>query len=487
MFGFIVAIPPIAAGTCPGNDTINIMVTRRSTHAIHTKPSVTAARRMQRHAAPQAGRANSHAKGAASGIHVPLPNGELLLTRRHFLFGALGIGALAAIGGGASVLIQGAESDTGTDLPILTVPNDAVTVSDSLTPIEDPSTRMNLMGSFELPYGTLLWANGDDVAACLLPNAEEAKPLAQVGLLSLASGACPVVLEQAVGQDDGFDIYDVRATSSGIIWTEADILSGIWRIYTAESDGSSIGRPSLVDERDDAWEMPTITAVGMYAFWQVLPKLNGLQSAEDSLVKRATMGSNNTEIVYTSHGRLCTPPYALDDSIVITPRADTTGTYYQLTHLDAASGNILDTLVLPRSMRPLEAGYGDTGFTFSFDASYSYGDGISNMGTYVPISAVTDGAYNNASWFRFNRSPTAAPAWCGPYFMVKSSTSVCGVDMSTKEYFAFSVENGAEDYGEYLASTGSNEVVVTYTNIDDKPVDEEPKKYCLVKVWRPVA
>nr|WP_260620187.1 Tat pathway signal protein [Gordonibacter massiliensis (ex Traore et al. 2017)] len=437
-------------------------------------------------------RGASGAGSSGGGVRVPTPSGgEVLLTRRHFLFGAAGVAALAAAGGAATVVIKQRE-EAANDVTVLEVPASSVTTlntadtESSFTLIEDTASRMNLAARFELPYGSLVWASGDDVAACLVPT-DQGSPLAQVALLLLGSGNQATVLEQAVGQDEGFDIYDVRATETGMVWTEADILDGIWRVYTARLDGATLGEPHLVDEGDNQWETPTIAAAGSHAFWQVMPRLDGDSSAEDSLVKRATMASGATETVYTSHGRLCTPPYALDDSVVITPRAETSGTYYQLTHLDAASGNVLDTMVLPRSMRPLEAGYGDNGFSFSFDAWYTYGDGIANIGTYTPASRVTDGNYSGAPWFSFGLAPTAPPAWCGGYFIVKSKRTVCGIDLDTSEYFALQPENGSDDYGEYLASTGSNNLVVTYANIDDKPIDGEPKKYCLVRAWSPVS
>lgn len=437
-------------------------------------------------------RGASGAGSSGGGVRVPTPSGgEVLLTRRHFLFGAVGVAALAAAGGAATVVIKQRE-EAANDVTVLEVPASSVTTlntadtESSFTLIEDTASRMNLAARFELPYGSLVWASGDDVAACLVPT-DQGSPLAQVALLLLGSGNQATVLEQAVGQDEGFDIYDVRATETGMVWTEADILDGIWRVYTARLDGATLGEPHLVDEGDNQWETPTIAAAGSHAFWQVMPRLDGDSSAEDSLVKRATMASGATETVHTSHGRLCTPPYALDDSVVITPRAETSGTYYQLTHLDAASGNVLDTMVLPRSMRPLEAGYGDNGFSFSFDAWYTYGDGIANIGTYTPASRVTDGNYSGAPWFSFGLAPTAPPAWCGGYFIVKSKRTVCGIDLDTSEYFALQPENGSDDYGEYLASTGSNNLVVTYANIDDKPIDGEPKKYCLVRAWSPVS
>ena len=420
------------------------------------------------------------------GVRVPTPNGgEVLLTRRHFLFGALGIGAIAAIGGGASVVVDQMQSSSSDDLTVLRVPESAVVTSDSCTEVE-ASERMALVGNFELPYGTLVWANDDSIAACLLPT-EQSSPIAQVSLLALGSGSRSTVLEQAVGTSEGFEIYDVRATSSGLIWTEADILDGTWRIYTATSDGSSIGEPALADEGDADWQTPTIAAVGNRAFWQVLPKIGGAKTTESSTLKRTTMGSSDAEVVYTSNGRMATPPYGLEDSVVITPRTDTSSIHYQLTRIDADTSAVLDTMALPTSMRPLEAGYGQTGFMFSFDAIYNYGDGIANLGTYAPASAVTDGSYSDAPWFRFNRTPTAAPAWCGSYLIVKSTLYVCGIDLNANESFHFDVENGADDYGEYLATTGSHGNIVTFTNVDDNPINGDERKCCIVKVWKPLS
>lgn len=412
----------------------------------------------------------------------------MLLTRRHFLYGALGIGALAAVGAGATVVVQQMEKSADDELVVLEVPESSVTAvnSSELFAEVDPAERMQLVSSCELPYGSLVWANDDSVAACLLPT-EEGKPLTQAGLVMLSSGSYSVVLEQAVGLDEGFEIYDVRATSSGLVWTEADILDGIWRVYTARWDGSALGAPALVEEGNDDWETPTIAAVGNRAFWQVLPKVDGVKRTENSLVKRASMGANDTETVWTSQGRLASPPYGTRDSVVITPRTDTDAIHYQLTRLDADSGQVLDSLVLPSSMRPLEAGYGETGFMFAFDGSYQYGDGIANLGTYLPESAVANSDYSNAPWIWFDRSPSAAPAWCGSHFMVKSTSAVCGVNPATREFFPLDAESGADKYGEYLASTGAHDVVVTFSNLDDKPIDGEPRKCCLVRTWSPLA
>ncbi len=474
------------------------MPTRRSTHANHTRRNAAAQRRTSRYGSRQSGQL--HAGGTVRGGHAALsdskrprshtPNGsETLITRRHFLYGALGVGALAVAAGGVSVLAQQAQSSEE-DVTVLTVPEESVLSSDdsaAFSLIENVGERLSLVGDFQLPYGTLVWSSDDAVAACLIPNEESAKPLAQVGLLSFASGNCPIVLKQAVGQDEGFEIYDVRAVEDGIIWTEADILDGVWRIYTARVNGTSIGTPALVDEGGSDWETPTIAATQSHAFWQVLPRTDGTKLSEDSLLKRTSFGSESGETVYSSHGRMATSPYALATSVVITPRVDASSVNYQLTLLDAESTTTLDSLVLPQSMKPLEAGYGTTGFMFSFDAVYNYGGGIANLGTYTPASPVTEGNYSDAPWFRFARTPSAPPAWCGRFLMVKSTGSVCAIDLDASNYVAIDVPDGSDTYGDYLASTGTGNMAVTFTSVDYQPLGGDAVKCCRVRVWTPAA
>ncbi len=489
VFGFIVAITQSTTLSCARNDTINTMVTRRPKHTRHAnshmKTNQRASRRVstRSNSLPRHGRRSdmpTYKDSSATSLH---PEKETLLTRRNFLYGAIGVGALAAIGTGATIVSQLTNDDE--DITALEVPSSAVTSSNDLSLIEDYTTRMSLVGNFALPYGSLLWANDDALAACLLPT-ETGKPLTQVALLELTTGNLNTILEWAIGGEEGFEVYDVRATSAGIIWTEADILDGIWRIYTSKLSGTTLVAPTLVDEGNTDYDTPSIAAVGSWGFWQVLPKLNGPKITEDSVVKSASFGETNSEVIYSSTGRMATSPYGLEDTIVITPRTNTSSINYQLTLLDAQSKQVIDSMVLPSSMKPLEAGYGNNGFTFSFDGIYSYGDGISNLGTYTPATTVSDGNYSAAPWFTFARTPTAAPAWCGKYFMVKSTSAVCGIDLETNEYFAFDVENGADSYGEYLASTGSRNTVVTYTNVDYTPLSGDAVKTCHVRVWSPI-
>ena len=293
------------------------------------------------------------------------------------------------------------------------------------------------------------------------------------------------MVQQAVGADERFEIYDVRATSKGMIWTEANVLEGTWRIYAAPVESATPGAPALLEEGDDTYDTPTLAVVGDRAFWQVMPKLPNDQGLSSRLMG-ATFGKDDAACVFESPRRMCTVPYATADSLVITPRADTSSVYYQLTNIDAKSGAVLDQLTLPRAMTPLEAGYGVNGFIFSFPDIDDYGGGISNLGTYTPLEKPADGDYSASQWFGFARTPTAAPAWCQDLLIVKSSYSVCGVDLKAGTYFAIDVDDGADTYGDYLATTGTRDSFVTFANIDHTPVNGEAKHVCRVKVWHPL-
>lgn len=407
-----------------------------------------------------------------------------LLSRRAFLYGAAGTCAVAALGAGACAL---GVFNGGDDAPIsyLEVPKDALTPHTDFEALESYEGSVSLVNTFDIPYGSLLWANDDSVAACLLPT-ESGSPLAQIALLYLGSGQLAKVVENSVGKADGFEIYDARATADGVIWTEANIMEGNWRIYCAPLESGTLGKAQEVDSGDRTYETPTLAAVGACALWQKIPKdVKDLDNP--SVLMACDFSGSNPRQLYESRRRNATPIYADRDSVVITPRVDSPTVYHTLTRIMVPSGEVAETLTLPAAMHPLEAGFGNTGFMFSFADIYDYGDGISNLGTYVPFQLPMDGNYNGAAWFGFARTPSAAPAWAGNLLIVKSTYSVCGVDLAAGTYFALDVENGADTYGEYLASSGIGDMFVTYTNVDHAPVGEDPVHTCRVKVWAPVS
>lgn len=438
--------------------------------------------------APQTPRPTQGASQSQQGPPRPTASDGTLLSRRRFLYGALGVGALAAAAIGAGAVIASRNGEDDGAVFALSVPTGSVTTLDALTLVEDATTLMRETANVELPFGSLVWAANDTVAACLMPT-ETGSPLTRAALISLESAAVTTVLEQAEGRAEGFEIYDVRANEQGIVWTEANILDGVWRIYTATLTGGfgrGIGSPVLADSGGPETQTPSIAAVGPFAFWQVNPQAADKSNTIASTVRRAQLGTADAETVVTSPRRLAAPLYALADAVVFAQRVVGT-TSHQLTKMNAESGEVEDTLVLPRGMAPLHAAYGKSGFMFSFESIYNYGEGISNLGTYAPRTAVVPDDYSAAPWFCFGRTPTAAPAWCGKYLIVKSSYSVCGVDLDAGTYFALDVDDGADDYGEYLASTGQGNAIVTFTNIDYQPVGSDAVKTCRVKIRRPVA
>lgn len=396
--------------------------------------------------------------------------------------GAAGVGAVAVAG--AAAFASGAfGGDSGGGIDYLTVPEDAMTPLTDLEALEGYEDSVRLVNTIDVPFGSLVWSNDDQVCACLLPT-KSGSPLTEAALLFMGSGTMATALEEAVNRGDGFEIYDVRATSSGMVWTEANIMQGVWKIYGAPLANGTLGQPRLLDEGDATYETPTLGAAGPYALWQKIPL------ASDDLTNRsqllcAAFDGGETRCLYESRRRNATPLWVDAESAVITPRLDSSTTYHQLTRIDIASGAATDTLTLPAAMKPLEAAYGSTGFMFSFPDIYNYGGGIANLGTYVPYGLPSDGNYSAMRWFGFNRTPSAPPAWAGNLLIVKSTYSVCGIDLDAGTYFAIDVENGADKYGEYLVSTGCRDSFVTYTNIDHTPVGEDRIHTGRIKVWAP--
>lgn len=370
---------------------------------------------------------------------------------------------------------------SGEDVATLEVPEDAVFSINDIPAdnVMEGNGPMRLMGEYRLPYGTLVWATPESkYAACLLPT-ESASPLTQAGIISLSDGTYETVLEGPTSTERGFDIYEVRCDDNGIIWTEANCLTGQWRVYQTTHSGSTIGSPTMVDEGEEAYEIPSIAVAGGRAFWQVLPDASGSASTEDSLLKAASFGQSDIAEIWRSTGRMSTPPYSTGDGIVITPRMNVSGVYHQITLVDAASGQMLDSLTLPASMKPLEAGYVNGRFTFSFDGWYSYGGGISKIGTYAPVD---ESGKSGGSWFRFDRTPTAAPAWVGPFLIVKSTTAIAGVDVASRSMFTLEFPEGCDSYGEYLATTGTTDTLVSYVAMPTTKGNDSA--YTLVRIWK---
>lgn len=202
------------------------------------------------------------------------------------------------------------------------------------------------------------------------------------------------------------------------------------------------------------------------------------------------------------------------------------------------TGALVDSLVLPAGIRPVNVSYGTSGFTFGIEGSYKNKTGITKLGTYFPLATTAPQAsaqnntsngisadqtmktpqaaqmpqaasksansgktpanspenaqhadtsyaafYNTSPWFHFGRMPTTAPCWCDDVVIVKSTYSILVLDVRAKTYVTLPVDSGAEQWGEWCASSGTHGAFATFTSIDDKPIGKEPVRACRVKVW----
>lgn len=472
-------LPSVNVSSSPGR-TIRSNAAHTTRNASHNRNSTASRIDMQGSAEAMAQRLAELNEGLSEEVttlHFPNEK-DVLVTRRGALLGLAG--AVGVVVAGAAAVALGKKDDED-ELPSLDVPTASTTFADEYEQVEAEEC-LTVAAQIELPLGSLIWANSNDCAYALIPTSG-ANPLTQVAIIPFSSGDYVTLLEQAVGIDEGFEIYDVRGTSSGVIWTEADILDNVWRLYSATVTDNMVGEAVLLDEGDADWLMPQLTAVEHYGFWQRMPNPNGEKSTSDSVLYRASFGSSEPKKILASQGRFATAPYALEDAVIVTPRAIASSIYYRMTKIDAESGKIQEEVVLPSAMKPLEAGYGKNGFMFSLDAIYDYDDGLSYLGTFSPSENSCGKNYSKAPWTCFNRTPTAPPAWCDRFFLVKSTSAFCGLDMEARQFFAFDVDEGADTYGEYIASTGIRERIVTYTNIDYTPLSGSPEQLCRVKVY----
>ena len=134
----------------------------------------------------------------------------------------------------------------------------------------------------------------------------------------------------------------------------------------------------------------------------------------------------------------------------------------------------------------MECSWGKTGFSFAFDGIYNYGEGIANLGTYLPMEAPERSrsrrptrkrrlrrrmrrtmphrtfpspaqsrhrAYSAVPWFHFAANPLSVPCWCGDWLMVRGGSFVVAVDLAGRRYAQLPLEEGSGDYNDFLAST----------------------------------
>ena len=395
-------------------------------------------------------------------------------TRRE-LFGAaakatVAGAAIASVGASLTLSACGSDSSSENTAEVLSVKSDQVVTLDAYAEVKKPQKYYKIEELIKIPGEAILFSSDGKVAA-VLQAGESASPLNIVSLLNLSTGSLTQVLQKPVSYDEGYDIFEVRCSKSLIIWVESNYLTSAWRVYVASvsSGGTSIGSPVLVDEGDAEYDAPELAVVGSQAYWIVQPAESGTKTKEDSYLKTSSGSASGT--VITSHGRFCGGLSVSGSTLTAMPRADMSGVYYQMTSVEG--GSVVSTTVLPRAYKPNGAIFLNGGFAFGISASYDYGDGISNVGTYYPIG--------QGNWLRLIRQPITVPGLSNGWLFCKSGSRTVFVDVDNKSYFTINAPDGCTDYGDYSVQFGKVGTIYNFATISKLSKNNTPSKYVLVR------
>jgi hypothetical protein len=418
------------------------------------------------------------------------------VTRRQFIFGLLGTGALAA---GTSTLLTGCEKKDATaeliEAAATYAPNAQISylevreeqiVAGSDAEEAVAADYLHERASFDLPIGCLLHQDSENFAVVLQSHAgtQGSDSLVTLSFLNLQNGQLRDLLASPISASQDYVIYDARANEQLLIWVECHLASNGWRVYAAPLTEGSRGSETLLDEGDALFEPPMLCVCNESAYWTVMPDPEGAASHEDSLLKRARLqGAGNsvavgaTEQVYVSHGRMITNPQASDGVLTFVPRVDVSTVFYQLTALDDASSEIFNVAILPPALRVSDAVFGPAGFSFQIEANYDYAQGLSLYGTYQELP--------DERFFFANKTPSSPVAYVGDCLYLKSTKNIIGFDVRRNRSFVVETPKDCVDYGDVLAGSGARQTLVAYTTIVNKmSVD---KSVTRVRVLEPVA
>lgn len=379
-------------------------------------------------------------------------------SRRDFL--RLGSGALAGAAIlGAPAVLSGCSRGSGSEAPkVLEVSSNDVVTLDAFAEIEDTTGYFEVKDVAQYPQGTMIFSSEDVTAAALLTG-ETASPLSTCSLVNLQTGAMTPAIERAVNHDMGYSIFAVRASKELLVWVESNYLTSDWMVYCATiSENRLTGQPVKLDEGNGEYDTPEIAAIGTAAYWIVQPAENGPRTSENSYLRVAAGGSRSSDLI-TSAGRFNGGLAVSGQILTAMPRAKaSSGVYYELTAISAGSGAVVASQVMPRSFRPSNAIYMNNAFAFTIPASYDYGGGIANVGTYYPIAG--------NSWLRLTRQSLTPPGICNGWLFAKSSSRTVFIDIPEQRYFVVSAPDGCADHGDYSVCVGEVAHLYNYATVN---------------------
>ena len=378
---------------------------------------------------------------------------RFVLSRRGFLKGAAGAGALATVGALAGCR-KGKDGSAG----LMVSSSNLVTTDDFEEAWFDDVLSCDV--DVELDAGTMAWGI-DDQYALLMRTGEGAHPLNTLGLFNLQTGNDSSLLDQAIGADEGFDIYEARASSNLLLWTEVNYATYDWRGYCAPLDSSmGMGSETLYDQGPADFTPPLLCACGSQAVWTVSPNEEGAHAKDGSVVKARSLTEGGDRQLANPRGYLLAIPERSEGVVTTVTRADTDSTNYQLLAQRPESGEVVSQVIMPPSVRPMDAILLDGRFAFQIEASFSSNSAIAQMGTYFDMG---DGKY-----LRINRVPSCTPALHKGWFIAKSSKSTLCIDPAGKRYVVVDAPSHSLGHGDYLATSGACERFLVYSTVTNE-------------------
>lgn len=392
--------------------------------------------------------------------------GHRTVSRREFLSGALGAGAVLATG--TLVLTAGCSSKKEDDLEAVVAKNaqdaDIATLKVSVDQLvesadfeEAPvSDYLVLESSWDLPKGSLVYVCSKQSALVLVPGAST-EALIKLAFLNLSNGELTVAMEHALKHDEDYVIYDARASDTALIWVECNMQTAHWQVYCSTLANGILGDPQLIDEGQIEYEPPLLCVSDDKVYWTYMPDPLGPANQEDSFLKATKVRDIDPQVVYTSHGRMITNPLASEGIITLVPRVDTDNVYYQLTALKVDDDSIVAVSILPQAMKVNEAIYMSDAFTFCTENNYDYAEGLAYFGTYRDLG---DGTY-----LHVNKMPTSAAALFNENLILRSTKNAVGIDIANRRFFVIELIPNSADYGDILAAWGVQDKVVIYSTV----------------------
>lgn len=336
--------------------------------------------------------------------------------------------------------------------------------------ITDDSKIINVIGEYknvdagmaaqfawDLPLGTVPH-HCEGAWAALLQAPESARSINTLGIISLASGARATLVERPT-QGDQFGFHDVRCSEGAYAWVEMNYRTGDWVLIGQQLvNGQLTGEPTKLDSGNADWEPPRIAASGASVIWQRMPLATGAKRSEFSHCYRWSVGDDEGEDLFESPGRFATWPRISNGVLTIAPRVRAEeGQFYGLTAIDLSDGSQIDRLVMPKAVSPFEAVYMEGTFAFSVEANYNSGGSLGKMGTFI--------GSEGGPYVFLSREPLACVAGKGSRYVIKAQSSHFVVDTEAQTYAVLIAPDKSLDYGDYPASEGVTDRLVTYATV----------------------